>query len=135
VDVFNKDLCDVIEWDTLQRDETTFCKAVIMSFHAWGVDDCVMTLAIHESKVEYLANSCPEFILKGVQADVIMHVLGPEIYATVMASKTRAEELAHGVEVPQGVSMIIPVSSSGAAVIILKLEAFSAVRIGTKIFQ
>lgn len=119
-----------------------------------------MTLAIHESKVEYLANSlfnvqiesaqyvrslvfpggarvvpCPEFILKGVRADVIIHVLGPEIYAAVMASNTRAEELADGVEVPQGVSMIVPVSSSGAAVIKLTLEAFSAVRIGKKIFQ
>jgi hypothetical protein len=159
-DVFNKDLCDVIGGDTVERDGTTFLKAAVtMSFSVWGIDDCEMTLAIHESKVEYLANSLfnvqiesarhirslvfpggaralpsPAIILKGVRADVIMRVFGPKIYTAVMASHMRAEELADGVEVPQGVSMILPVSSGGAVVIKLTLEAFSAIRIGQKIF-
>ncbi|PVH68582.1 hypothetical protein DL98DRAFT_522677 [Cadophora sp. DSE1049] len=106
----NKDLCDVIGM-------------VTMSFSRWGTEDCVMTLAIPESKVEYLAKSLfvhcigalvfpggakafpyPAIVLKGVEADLILRVFGSQIYAAIMASCLRAEGLANGVEKPQGVS-------------------------------
>ena len=74
-----------------------------------------------------------ELVLKGARADAIIHIFGPEIYTAVLISNIRAEELANGVEVPQGVSMTLPVSSD-PTVINLALEGFSAVQIRNKIF-
>jgi len=167
-DVFNKDICDAIRGDIVQLNGTTYLKAAVtMSFSNWAIDDCVMTLAIHESRVEDLAKALfnvqiestrhvqsfaipggarvvlplpsPELTLKGitlkgVRAEAIMAIFGPEIYTAVMTSNMRGEELAQGVEVPQGVSMILPFGSSDTIVINLTLETFSAGRIRNKIF-
>lgn len=153
-EVFNKDLCDVIGRDTVQCGGITLLKAAVtMSFSRWGTEDCVMTLVILESKVEYLAKSLfahcvgalvfpggaraltyPAIVLKGVAADVIMRVFGSEIYTAIMTSCMRAEELTNGIGIPQGVSMILPVGSSGPVVMELILEAFRAIQIGQKIF-
>jgi hypothetical protein len=115
-DIFNKYLYDFIREDTIQRDGT-----ITLSFARSGLDDCVMTLAIDESKEGHLAHSLfnvpiesvrhvrslvfpsgvrAELVLKGVPIDVIMHVFCPKIYAAIMASKMRKVDLADGVEVP-----------------------------------
>ena len=57
-DVFNKDLCDAIRGDIVQLNGTTYLKAAVtMSFSRWAIDDCVMTLAIYESRVEDLTKA------------------------------------------------------------------------------
>lgn len=61
--------------------------------------------------------------------------LAPGIHAAAITSNTRAKELADGVEVPQGVLIILSVSSSVPAIIKLTLEAFLAIQIGRTIFQ
>jgi hypothetical protein len=159
-DVFNKKICDAIKGGTIQRNGTTYLgAAVTMSFPYWVMYDCIMTLAIHESKVEDLANalfnvqvewqghvrsltfpggikvvSSSELTLKGVPDDVILDVFGPEIYAAVATSNIREEELANGVVVPQGISMILSASFGDTVVINLTLETLRAVQIRNKIF-
>jgi len=72
--------------------------------------------------------------LKGVPEHVILNVFGPEIYAAVATSNLREGELANGVVVPQGVSIILPPSFDDTVVINLVLETLKAVQIRNKIF-
>jgi hypothetical protein len=104
-DVFNKKICDAIKGDTIEHNGTTYLRgAITMSFPMWVMYDCIMTLAIHESKVEYFAKvlfniqvvsrrhvrslifpggvevaPSPELTVKGVSDAAIMDVFGPEI--------------------------------------------------------
>ena len=122
-----------------------------MSFPKWVMYDCIMTLAIHESKVADLAIalfnvqaewqghvrsltfpggikvvSSSELTLKGVPDEVMLDVFGPEIYKAVLSSNMREKESANGTVVPQGVSMILS-ASSGDTVINLILDTLRAV--------
>jgi len=153
-EVLNKEVYDAIGRDTVQYGGITLLKgAVTMSFSRFGSGDCIMTLGILESKVEHLAKSLfvhcvgtlvfpggtralpyPAIVLKGVEADVIMHVFGSEIYTAIMTSSMRAEDLANGIKIPQGVSMILPVGYGGPVAMELTLEAFCAIKIAKKIF-
>ena len=92
-----------------------------MVFPSQGLVDCVMSVAIQQSKVEYLAMALfnvhvesiggvryvllnrgvtlspnPEITLKGVQDDAIILVFSPEIYAAITASRIRRKELEEG---------------------------------------
>ena len=159
-DVFGERICGAIKGQTIQRNGTTYLgAAVTMSFPNWVMYDCIMTLAIYESKVSDLLNALfniqeewqghvrclafpggskavlsSELTLKGVPEDVILNVFGPEIYAAVAISNLREGELANGVVVPQGVSIILPASFGDTVVINLVLETLKAVQIRDKIF-
>ena len=159
-DVFEKRVCDALKGQTIQHNGTTYLgAAVTMSFPNWVMDDCIMTLAIHENEVADLLNALfniqeewqghvrclvfpggckavlsSELTLKSVPESVISKVFGPEIYAAVAVSNLREGELANGVVVPQGVSMILPASFGDTVVINLVLETMKAVQIRNKIF-
>ena len=125
--------------------------AVTMSFPNWVMYDCIMTLAIQESKVADLLNAlfniqeewqghvrclafpggfkavlASELTLKGVPENVILDVFGPEIFAALAISNLREDELAKGVDVPQGVSIILPATFGDTVVVNLVLETLKA---------
>lgn len=159
-DVFGKRIYDAIKGQEIQRNGTTYlAAAVTMSFPNWVMDDCIMTLAIHESKVADLLSALfnikeewqghvrclvfsggfkavlsSELTLKCLPNNVILDVFGPEIYTALAKSNLREKELANGVVVPQGVSMILPASFGDTVVINLVLETMKAVHIRNKIF-
>ncbi|KAH8674388.1 hypothetical protein BGZ60DRAFT_513784 [Tricladium varicosporioides] len=159
-DVFNKYICDVIKGEIFHINGTTYLKAAItMTFPQWAILDCVMSLVIHESKVEDLAKALfnvqvvsernvrylilpggvrvtpnPDLTLKGVPDQAIIHVFGLEVYAAVAASSLREQELVEGVKLAQGVSMILPKNSSDKGVVNLTLGIKGAVQIRNKIY-
>lgn len=160
-DVFNTKIREAIKGETFQRNGTTYLKAAIsMLFPIHLVHDCIMTLVIHEDRVEDLAKTLfnlkietqkhgryfrysegcylapsPEFVVKGIPNDVILAVFGPQIYAAVQASIIRKKKLEAGLHVSQSISMVIPVNPADPAVINLTLDTICACRIRTKIFQ
>lgn len=123
-----------------------------MAFPIWVIDDCIITLAIHESKVEDLAKALfnvqvelrgqvrslilpggvkvapsPELTVKGVACGALLDVFGPEIYKAVIASNMREQEVADRVNVLQCVSIILPASSRDTVIINLTLETLRAI--------
>lgn len=55
-DVFDDYICDAIRRDTVQSDGRTSSKAAVtMDFPPRGLVDCLMSLAIHQRRVEHLA--------------------------------------------------------------------------------
>lgn len=121
-DVFNPYMCSAIRKDAVQSAESTCLKAAVtMDFPFDGLVDCLMSLAIYQTKVEYLAMSLfnihvesagqvryvvlnegakllpsPEMTLKGALDGAILRTLGPEIHAAIQASRMRRKELEEG---------------------------------------
>jgi hypothetical protein len=118
-----------------------------MDFPFRGLVDCLMSLAIHQSKVEYLAMALfkvhvesvgqvryvvlkegvrlipsSEIALKGVLDKAIIRVFGPEIHGAITASRMRKKELEEGNHATEYVSMILTSSSSEGAIINLSLD-------------
>ncbi|KAE9373834.1 hypothetical protein N431DRAFT_557794 [Stipitochalara longipes BDJ] len=147
-DVFNKNIRDAIE-DTVQRDWTTYLKAaIVMSFPRLVTFDCIMTLAILESKVTGLANALfniqverqgnvwsltfpggitaacsSELTVRGAPDETILEdIFGSRISTAVVTGTARE------------VSIVFPAVVSDTVVINLYLEAFQAWEIKKKIF-
>jgi hypothetical protein len=159
-DVFNEYMCDSITTHTIQIDEMTYPKAdVTMDFPSQGLVDCLMSLAIHESRVKYFAEvlfnakvesdgdvryvilpggailtPAPEVSLKGVPDEAIVLGFGHMIYDAVASSRGRKEELERGRRDTHGVSMILSRNSGDGAVINLSLEAKRGAKIHDKLY-
>jgi hypothetical protein len=155
--VFDPYVCDAIMRDTPQSGDITCLKAAVtMDFPFEGLVDCLMSLAIHESKVEYLAMalfnvqvesvghvryvtltggarliSNAEVTLKGAQDNAIISVFGPEVYKAVATSRMRKREIEEGKDITEGVSMIL---SSTGDIINLSLGVKGGVQIRTKLY-
>ena len=106
--------------------------AVTMVFPSGGLVDCLMSLQIHQSEVEYLAMALfkirvksvgqvqkvylkegvtlmthPEITLKGVLDQTITDVFGSEIHGAISACCVREKELREGIAATECVSMIL----------------------------
>jgi hypothetical protein len=159
-DVFDEYMCGAIRRDTVRSGRTPYLKAAVtMDFPLQGLVDCLMSLAIHPSKVEYLAIALfkvqvesvghvryvtltggvrltpnPEITLKGVSNEAIIRVFGPEIHEAITASRMRKKELEEGNDVTEGVSMILTSSSDEGAIINLSLGVKGGVQIRKKLY-
>jgi hypothetical protein len=140
-------MCGAIRRDIVWSGRIPCLKAaVIMDFPLQGLVDFLMNLAIHPSKVEYLAMALfkaqvelvghvwyvtliggvrltpnPEITLKGVSVEAIICVFDPEIHEAITASRMRKKELKEGNDLIEGVLMILTGSSDEGAIINLSL--------------
>jgi hypothetical protein len=130
-----------------------------MDFPFDGLVDCLMSLAIHQNKVEYLAFALfnvhvesegqvrhvmlnegvklipnPEMTLKGARDDAILRILGPEIHEAIKTSRMRKKELEEGNHVTECVSMIFTNRSDEGAVINLSLGLKGGAQIQNKLY-
>lgn len=130
-----------------------------MDFPFDGLVDCLMSLAIHQNKVEYLALALfnvhvesegqvryvmlnegaklipnPEMTLKGARDDAILRILGVEIHEAIQASRMRKKELEEGNLVTECVSMIFTDRSDEGAVINLSLGLKDGAQIQNKLY-
>ncbi|QSS65313.1 hypothetical protein I7I51_06155 [Histoplasma capsulatum] len=159
-DVFDHYMCGAIRKDTVQSGGITYFKAAVtMDFPFDGLVDCLMSLAIHHSKVEYLAMALfkvhvesvgqvryvilkegaklipnPEMTLKGVLDDAIMRVLGPEVHGAIRASRMRKKELEEGNHMTECVSMIVTSRYDEGAIINLSLGLKGGAQIQNKLY-
>ena len=159
-DVFDNYMCGAIRRDTVRSGERAYFKAAVtMDFPFDGLVDCLMSLAIHQSKVGYLAMALfkvhvelvgqvryviakegaklipnPEMTLKGAQDDAIIRVFGPEIYGAIKTSRMREKELEEGNLVTECVSMIITSRSDEGAIINLSLGLKGGAQIQNKLY-
>jgi hypothetical protein len=133
--------------------------AVTMDFPYPGLVDCLMCLAIHQSKVEYLAMALfkvhveslgqvrylvlengvkmkpdAEITLKGVVDEAIMYVFGQEIYRAVISSRMRNKELEEGNHATECVSMILTSRSDEGAIINLSMGLGWGIQIKAKLY-
>lgn len=157
--VFDPYMCDAIRRDTPQSGDITCLKAAVtMDFPIEGLDDCLMSLAIHESKVEYLAMalfnvqvesvgrvryvtlaggsrliSNAEVTLKGAQDNAIISVFGAEVYKAVATTRMRKRELEERKDITESVSMILSRAGEGA-IIDLSLGVKGGDQIRTKLY-
>jgi len=161
--VFASDMCDAIRRIHSQNDAAIIPKAaVMMQFPKFSLFDCVMMLEVYEMEVERLVKdlfgievvsvmgirhlilgngvkltsntSNPEFTLKGVRDEAILHVLGREIYEAIMASRMRKRELEEDIDcATECVSMIFTSKCGEAAYINVCLELEGGLRIRDKL--
>jgi len=153
-------MCDAIRSDIDQSGGITCLKAAVtMDFPFEGLVDCLMSLAIHQSKVEYLAGALfkvhvesvgdvqyvvlnegvrltpnPEVTLKGVLDESIIRVFGPEIHRAITASRMRKKELEEGNHITECVSMILTRNSDEGAIINVALDLKGGAQIRNKIY-
>jgi len=133
-----------------------------MAFPYVGKVDCLMSLAIKETKVEHIAMALfnvhvevesavharqvvmqdgvrlmpnPEITLQGVQSEGIKKLLGPDIYDAIKASRVCQEELQQGTRATRCVSMIIPSNPSVGAVINLNLGLKEGSLVKNKLYK
>lgn len=158
VDVFGPYLCGAIRRDTVDNG-ASLKAAVTMDFPFDGLVDCLMSLAIHQNKVEYLAFALfnvhvesegrvryvmlnegaklipnPEMTLKGARDDAILRILGVEIHEAIKTSRMRKKELEEGNLVTECVSMIFTDRSDEGAVINLSLGLKGGAQIQNKLY-
>ncbi|KAG4417676.1 hypothetical protein IFR04_009179 [Cadophora malorum] len=159
-DVFDDYICDAIRRDTVQSDGMTSLKAAVtMDFPPRGLVDSLMSLAIHPSKVGYLAIALfgvrvesagevrfvsleggvrltpnPEITLKGVLDEAIIDVFGSEIHRAITACRMRRKELEEGNRVTECVSMILTSRSDEGAIINLSLGVEEGTQIREKLY-
>lgn len=162
-DLFPEYMSDAIRVDPVEGDGTTCWKtAVTMSFPYSGKVDCLMSLAIRETKVEYIAMALfkvhvdvdpaararqvvlehgvrlvpnPEITLQGVQKEAIIKVLGAEIYEAIKASRVCEEEQQQKpTRATRCVSMIIPSNPHLGAIINLNLSLKGGSRVRDKLY-
>ncbi|KAA8652767.1 uncharacterized protein ATNIH1004_001672 [Aspergillus tanneri] len=159
-DIFDQYMCSAIRKDRDQCGESTCLKAAVtMDFPFDGLVDCLMSLAIDQSKVEYLAMALfnlhvesagqvrylilnegakvipnPDITLKGVLDDAIIRILGPDIHSAIRASRMRRKELEEGNRVTECVSMIITNKANEGAIINLSLGLKDGAQIQNKLY-
>jgi hypothetical protein len=153
-------MCSAIRRDTVQSEGSTCLKAAVtMDFPFNGLVDCLMSLAISPSKVEYLAMALfgvhvesagqvryvvlkeglkiipnPDMTLKGTRDDAIISVLGKEIYEGIRASRMRGKELEEGNRITECVSMMLTSRPDEGAIINLSLGLKGGSRIQSKLY-
>lgn len=153
-------MCGAIRRDTVQSDGITSSKAAVtMDFPPRGLVDCLMSLDVHQSKVEYLAMALfkvqvesvgqvryislkegvrltpnPEITLKGVLDKAIIDVFGSEIHGAVTACRMREKELEEGNCVTDCVSMILTSSPDEGVIINLSLGLKGGAQIQNKLY-
>lgn len=146
----------------MERDGITSWKAAVtMAFPYVGKDDCIMSLAITESKVQYVAMilfnvhvevesavqarqvvlhdgvtlTSPEITLQGVYHEAIKKLFGHEIYEAIKVSRVCQEERQKGTRATRCVSMIIPSDPGVGAVINLNLGLREGAEIRDKLYS
>jgi hypothetical protein len=159
-DVFDEYMCSAIRKDAVQSGGTIYLKAAVtMNFPPRGLVDCLMSLEIHQSKIEHLAMALfkahvesvgqvryvvlkegvrlipnPEITLKGVLGEAIIDVFGSEIHGAIAASRMRKKELEEGNRVTECVSMIFTSTPGEGAIINLSLGLKGGVQIQNKLY-
>lgn len=159
-DVFDQYMCGAIRKDTVLSGGTTCLRAAItMDFPFDGLVDCLMSLAIYHTKVEYLAMSLfnvhvestgpvryvvlnggakllpsPEITLKGSLDENIVRTLGPVVHGAIQSSRMRRKELEEGNHVTECVSMILTSRPEEGAIINLSLGLKGGTQIQNKLY-
>lgn len=159
-DVFDQYMCGAIRKDTVLSDGAICLKAAItMDFPIDGLVDCLMSLAIYHTKVEYLAMSLfnvhvesagqvryvvlnegakllpsPEITLKGALDESIIRILGPEIHGAIQSSRMRRKEMEEGNHVTECVSMILTSRPEEGAIINLSLGLKGGTNLKNKLY-
>lgn len=159
-EVFDQYMCSAIRKDAIQSEGSNcFKAAVTMNFPFHGLVDCLMSLAIYETKVQYLAMSLfnvhvesagqvryvvlnegakllpsPEMTLKGALDEAIVRTLGPEIHGAIQASRMRRKELEEGNNVTECVSMMLTSRPNEGAIINLSLGLKGGAQIQKKLY-
>jgi hypothetical protein len=159
-DVFDEYMCDAIRRDRVQSGGITFSKAAVtMDFPPWGLVDCLMSLVVHQSKVEYLAMALfkvrvesvgqvryvslnegvklmpnPEITLKGILDEAIINVFSSKIHGAITACRMRKKELGEGNSATEYISMILTSSLSEGAIINLSLGLEEDIQIQNKLY-
>ncbi|KAL5313253.1 hypothetical protein ACEPPN_018986 [Leptodophora sp. 'Broadleaf-Isolate-01'] len=164
-DVFGEYMCRAIRRVTAPSDGIPALKAAVtMQFPAFALHDCVIMLEVCEREVEHLVKylfginvmsvmgvrhlilgkgvkltsntSNPEITLKGVRDEAIIHILGPEIYEAITASRMRRRELEEEKNcATECVSMIFTSKSGEGAYMNVCLELEGALRIRDKLYS
>lgn len=152
-----------IRRDPIEGDGMTCWKAAVtMTFPYLGKVDCLMSLAIKETKVEHIAMALfnvhvdvepavqarqvvlqhgvrlmpnPEITLQGVRDEAIPKLLGAEIHEAIKASRVCQEELQQGTRATRCVSMIIPSNPDVGAIINLNLGLKEGSRVRDKLYR
>lgn len=159
-DVFDQYMCGAIRKDTVLSEGAICLKAAItMDFPIDGLVDCLMSLAIYHTKVEYLAMSLfnvhvesagqvryvvlnegakllpsPEMTLKGALDENIIRILGPEIHGAIQSSRMRRKEMEEGNHVTECVSMILTSRPEEGAIINLSLGLKGGTNLKNKLY-
>lgn len=158
--VFDQYMCGAIRKDTVLSEGAICLKAAItMDFPIDGLVDCLMSLAIYHTKVEYLALSLfnvhvesagqvqyvvlnegakllpsPEMTLKGALDENIIRILGSETHAAIQSSRMRRKEMEEGNHVTECVSMIITSRPEEGAIINLSLGLKDGTNLKNKLY-
>lgn len=136
------------------QNDTVSTAAVTMAFPPWALLDCLMSLDILPSKVQYFAMALfkvrvegegqirfvslkdgvrlvpnPELTLKGVQDEAISEVFGAEIHRAITACRMRKKELREGNKATECVSMILTSNHNEGAILNLALGLEEGIRI------
>lgn len=136
------------------QNDTVSTAAVTMAFPPWALLDCLMSLDVLPSKVQYLAMALfkvrvegegqvrfvslkdgvrlvpnPELTLKGVQDEAISEVFGAEIHQAITACRMRKKELREGNNATECVSMILTSNYNEGAILNLALGLEEGIRI------
>jgi hypothetical protein len=153
-------MCGAIRKDTVLSEGAICLKAAItMDFPIDGLVDCLMSLAIYHTKVEYLAMSLfnvhvesagqvryvvlnegakllpsPEMTLKGSLDESIIRILGPEIHGAIQSSRMRRKEMEEGNHVTECVSMILTSRPEEGAIINLALGLKGGTNLKNKLY-
>jgi hypothetical protein len=159
-DVFEQYICGAVRRDKVESGGTTYwVAAVTMDFPHQGLVDCLMSVAIQQNKVEFLAMALfkvhvesvgevryvvlnggvkllpnPEITLKGVLDEAIISVFGPKIYEAITASRMRKMEREEGTHVTECVSMMLTSNPVEGAIINLSLDVKEGAQIQNKLY-
>lgn len=138
----------------INQKDSVLTAAVTMAFPPWALLDCLMSLDVLPSKVQYLAMALfkvrvesegqirfvsfkdgvrlvpnPELTLKGVQDEAISEVFGDGIHQAITACRMRKKELREGNKVTECVSMILTGKHDEGAILNLALGLEEGIRI------
>ncbi|GKZ63470.1 hypothetical protein AnigIFM49718_011878 [Aspergillus niger] len=156
--VFSKDLCKIIsQVPTQVKGETSWRAAVTTAFPLYGDVNCLMSLDICSSGIDYLAlelfnakinttkslryiviDDGPTLIvpisestIKGVKEEAIAKVFGVEIHGAIRNSPVRRMELEQGKELTECVSMIM---MEQGAIVNLSLDLDRGIELSRKLY-
>ncbi|PYH75182.1 uncharacterized protein BO88DRAFT_431584 [Aspergillus vadensis CBS 113365] len=156
--VFSEDLCNIIsKVPTPVKGETSWRAAVTTAFPLYGDVNCLMSLDICSSGIDYLAlelfnakinttsslryiviDDGPTLIvpvsestIKGVKEEAIAKVFGVEIHKAIRDSRVRRMELEQGKELTECVSMIM---MERGAIVNLSLDLDCGIELSRKLY-
>lgn len=141
------------------KEQSSLKGAITIVFPSGGLVDCLISLQIHQSEVEYLAialfkvrvklvgqvqHVClkdsitlrpnSEITLKGVLNQAIIDVFGFEIHKAISVCRLHERELREGIAVTGCVSIILISKSSEGAIIGLSLGLEEGTQIRKKLY-